>query len=107
MQIPALCYSMLMDELRTEPKTLNQKDFKKFIKSCNLYKDKVMTQSFFDNFATKKGEVDCEAILAAYDKEFPKTEDKIEKTIDEAELIRIKSEGRLLRDTSMVAMLKW
>ena len=64
---------MLIDELRTEPKVLGHKEFKKFIKSCNLYKDKTMTRSFLDNFPTKSiVEVDCRKIIEVYDQVYPK-----------------------------------
>jgi len=60
---------MLIDELRIEPPTLTPKKFKKFIKSCNLYKDKKMTKEFINNFRVQGGtDVDCKRIIAAYDK---------------------------------------
>ena len=63
---------MLIDELRTEPEKLNHKDFKKFIKSCNLYKDKALTDSFIETFKASPFEVDCKGIVEAFDREYPK-----------------------------------
>lgn len=62
---------MLMEELAKEPKKLSKTAFRKFIKQCNLYKDKSLTDAFENVFATPSGEVDGEAILAAFDKEYP------------------------------------
>jgi hypothetical protein len=100
---------MLIDELRTEPKKMNHKEFKKFIKSCNLYKDKTLTEAFLKNFPLTPFEVDCESIIAAYDKEFPK------KNVDKAsslgqvqggDNIQNSKEMKRERDTSM-HLMKW
>lgn len=65
---------MLIDELRIEPEVMRHDQFKKFIKSCNLYKDKVLTETFFKYFPVKSSpfEVDCKAIIEVYDKVYPK-----------------------------------
>lgn len=62
---------MLMEELAKEPPVLTKVAFKKFIKSCNLYKDKSLTDAFENVFATPNGEVDGLAIIEAFDKEYP------------------------------------
>lgn len=65
---------MLIDELRTEPDTMTQDEFKKFIKSCDLYKDRVLTETFFKYFpkGASQSPVDCAAIISVYDRVFPK-----------------------------------
>jgi len=62
---------MLMNELGYEPKIMKAPLFRKFIKSCNLYKDRVMTEAFEKVFAVGYSEVDCAGILEAFDKEYP------------------------------------
>jgi hypothetical protein len=62
---------MLMEELAKEPKSMTSKKFKKFIKSCNLYKDKIMTEAFEKVFPQGNFEVDAEGIIEAFDKEYP------------------------------------
>jgi len=111
---------MLIDELRKEEKILTQKQFKKFIKSCNLYKDKVMTESLMRNFAHSL-DVDCEAIIAAYDKAFPKSNDPNDpfQSYYAASKTTTKTDGsgnnqtssntnlKKERDNSMHAMVNW
>lgn len=67
-----------MEELAKEKKTLTVPQFKKFIKQCNLYKDKTLTEAFENVFAVppvpgvfSPPEVNAEAILEAFDKEYP------------------------------------
>lgn len=62
---------MLMEELATEKKKLTTAEFRKFIKSCNLYKDKSLTDAFEKVFPSGSFDVDAEAIIAAFDKEYP------------------------------------
>ena len=100
---------MLIDELRTEEKKLNHKDFKKFIKSCNLYKDKTLTDAFLNVFALTPFEVDCEAIIAAYDKEYPKAAEHKSSTAEgdgQANLGAEVKEMKRERDKSL-QLMKW
>lgn len=62
---------MFMEELAKEPPTLTKAAFKKFVKQCNLYKDKSLTEAFENVFATPGGEIDRDALLEAFDKEYP------------------------------------
>lgn len=64
-----------MEELAKEKHVLTSKEFRKFIKQCNLYKDKTLTEAFEKVFEKTSGEgqggVDALAILDAFDKEYP------------------------------------
>jgi len=62
---------MLMEELAKEKKELTSKEFRKFIKQCNLYKDKTLTEAFEKTFPTPDGHVDAVALLEAFDKCYP------------------------------------
>ncbi|CAL8090062.1 unnamed protein product [Orchesella dallaii] len=63
---------MLMEELAKEKKELTVAEFRKFIKQCNLYKDKSVTEAFEKVFEKPgTGFVDAVAILEAFDKEYP------------------------------------
>lgn len=65
-----------MEELAKEKPVLTQAEFKKFLKQCNLFKDKTVTDAFMNVFSTpgdlpSQPNVDAEGIIAAFDKEYP------------------------------------
>jgi len=62
---------MLMEELAKEPPEMTTTQFKKFIKQCNLYKDKTQTEAFEKVFEKGPMVVNAAAIIAAFDKEYP------------------------------------